>query len=61
MYEPFFDDLHQVLLQSNGPKVKYIISADMVNQGRSFAINEDKLGHDGECWTLLRVLNKSKC
>lgn len=47
MYEPFLEDLYQTLKNKYGVNIKYILSIDMVNHGKSFAFNEHKLGNDG--------------
>ena len=47
LYEPLFDDLCYSLWHSYGVEIKYILSTDVVNQGKSYALNEQKLGNDG--------------
>lgn len=46
LYEPLFDDLYHNLYNNHGIQIKYIISFDVVNQGKSFILNENKLGND---------------
>ncbi|KAI8132286.1 hypothetical protein DS838_004082 [Geotrichum bryndzae] len=46
LYEPLFDDLYHSLYDNHGIQIKYIVSFDVVNQGKSFARNEHKIGND---------------
>lgn len=45
LYEPLLDDLYEALEKKN-VYVKYALAIDVVNQGASYILNEDKIGSD---------------
>lgn len=47
LYEPFWDELLEIS-QQHGFKIRGIWIADVVHQGQSSVLNENKLGNDRE-------------
>ena len=46
LYEPMWDRLFNRTLQSNGPRIRNIWIADVVNQNASGVLNEHELGNE---------------